>query len=157
MPEHLAQILVTGVGATLFMDLALIARRRLWGTPMLDYRLVGRWLAGLPQGRLVLDADARSCPMPGEFALGWGAHYAIGVAFAAVLIIALGGLPGFAPSILFGLLTALAPYLVLQPALGLGVAASRAPRPAVARINTLIAHSLFGLGIYLSALPQSVA
>lgn len=56
------------------------------------------------------------------------------------------------PALLFGIVTTLVPYFVMQPALGLGVASSKAPRPLQARIKSLATHTMFGLGLYLSAL-----
>jgi hypothetical protein len=36
-----------------------------------------------------------------------------------------------------------------------GVASSRTPRPAQARLKSLMTHSVFGVGLYLSALCVS--
>ena len=43
-------------------------------------------------------------------------------------------------------------WLVMQPALGLGVASSKVPNPAGARLKSVATHTVFGLGLYLSAL-----
>ena len=61
--------------------------------------------------------------------LGWFAHYAIGIALAALLL-AIGGLewarhPSLALALGFGLVSVALPFLILQPALGAGIAASR--------------------------------
>ncbi|WP_264346966.1 DUF2938 domain-containing protein [Rheinheimera sp. MM224] len=40
----------------------------------------------------------------------------------------------------------------MQPALGSGIAASKTPSPAKARLKSLLTHSVFGLGLYLSGL-----
>jgi hypothetical protein len=82
-------------------------------------------------------------------------HYLIGIAFAAALL-AIWGLdwarrPTLAPALIVGIVTVLAPFLVMQPGMGAGIAASRTPRPAAARIQSLITHTLFGLGLYASA------
>jgi hypothetical protein len=39
----------------------------------------------------------------------------------------------------------------MQPAMGAGIAASRTPRPAAARIHSLVMHAVFGLGLFLAA------
>lgn len=156
MPGHLAQILIVGVVATLVMDLILLARRAMFGAPMLNYGLVGRWIAGLRKGELMLGPD-RTRPTSGETALGWAAHYAIGIVFAAALVASADGVPGFGQCIAFGLLSALAPFLVLQPALGFGIAASKALRPNLARANTLIAHLAFGFGLYVGVWALGLA
>ncbi len=51
--------------------------------------------------------------------------------------------------------TVVFPYLVPQPSVGLGIAASRTPRPAQARLKSLVTHSVFGAGLYVCALGVS--
>jgi Protein of unknown function (DUF2938) len=55
------------------------------------------------------------------------------------------------PALLFGLGTVLFPYLIMQPAYGLGIAASKTPNPTAARLKSLMSHGIFGLGLYLTA------
>ena len=97
--------------------------------------------------------------MRDEAVLGWTAHYAIGVLFAAVLL-ALAGqewveAPTFAPALLAGVLSVAAPFCILQPGMGAGLAASKTPRPNAARVRSLMAHTAFGIGLYLAALLWS--
>lgn len=40
---------------------------------------------------------------------------------------------------------------VMQPAFGLGMAASGTPRPLQARIKSVVTHLVVGAGLYLSA------
>ena len=44
------------------------------------------------------------------------------------------------------------PFLLMQPAFGLGVAAAKTPAPWQARLKSLSSHLVFGVGLYLSAL-----
>jgi hypothetical protein len=147
--------LLIGAGATVIMDLWAAVRKHAFGMPSLDYALVGRWLAYLPRGRYFHRPIAATPPVSGERATGWLAHYAIGVAFAAVLIGIWGEAwlchPTLGPALLVGMVSVLAPFLVMQPALGAGIAASRTPRPSMARLHSLITHAVFGLGLYVSA------
>src|SRR5688572_21496136 len=83
--DFLVSTFLIGVGATAAMDLWVIARRRLLGTPPPNYGLVGRWLAHMPRGRFCHDAIAAALPVRGERLIGWTAHYLIGIAFAATL------------------------------------------------------------------------
>ena len=39
----------------------------------------------------------------------------------------------------------------MQPAYGLGIAASKTTRPIAARLKSLMSHGIFGLGLYMSA------
>jgi hypothetical protein len=145
-----------GIGATLVMDLWALIQRRLFGIAALDYALVGRWLGHMRHGRFRHDSIVAAQPVPGEKAIGWMTHYAIGVAFAGLLLAAGGNgwvrdpSPWLALGV--GLLTVAAPYLVMQPAMGFGVAASRLPNPWTARGRSLLNHLVFGAGLYLAAL-----
>jgi hypothetical protein len=53
--------------------------------------------------------------------------------------------------LLVGIATVLAPFLLMQPGMGLGVFARRAPHPWKARLHSLLMHAVFGLGLYASA------
>ena len=144
-----------GVGATAIMDLWGLLRKLLFGGKSLDYALVGRWIAYMPQGRFRHDAIAAAPAKQGELLIGWTAHYAIGIAFAGLLITLSGTAwianPTLAPALAVGVGTVVVPFFLLQPALGAGVAASRTPNPTAARVQSLITHAVFGAGLYVSA------
>jgi DUF2938 family protein len=144
--------ILIGAGATGFLDLWSAARARFFGAPAPDYSLVGRWLAHLMRGRLVHDAIATSAPVKGERLIGWAAHYLIGIAFAAVLLIGWGTAwarePTLFPALIVGIGSVAAPFLLMQPSMGLGIAARRTPDPAAARRRSLTTHAIFGLGLY---------
>ena len=150
--DYVVGTLVTGIGATVLMDCWTIARKRVLNIPLPDYGLVGRGLAQLTRGRFHHASIATSAPVYGERVIGWTAHYIIGIAFAALLI-GVWGLawvhqPTLGPALLVGIGTVAAPFLVMQPGMGAGVAASRTARPAAARLQSLITHTIFGLGLY---------
>jgi hypothetical protein len=153
--DTLIQAVLIGTGATVVMDAWGIARRRLFGIPNMNYGLVGRWVAYLPRGRFRHAPIAKTPPVRGELAIGWIAHYAIGIGFAGVLL-ALWGLewarqPTLGPALLVGIGTVAAPFLVMQPGMGAGIAASRAPRPNAARLQSLVTHAVFGFGMFVAA------
>jgi Protein of unknown function (DUF2938). len=157
--QYSIHALLIGAGATLVMDLWGIARTRLLHVPSMSYGLVGRWLAWLPRGRFRHTPIAASPPVRGELLIGWTAHYAIGVAFAAALL-GIFGLewscsPTLGPALIVGIVTVAAPLLVMQPGMGAGIAASRTPKPAAARLNSLLTHAIFGFGLYLAARATS--
>lgn len=60
--------------------------------------------------------------------------------------------PTLAPALIVGGGSILAPFCILQPAFGAAFAASRTPQPWLSRLRSLIAHTSFALGLYLSAL-----
>jgi hypothetical protein len=152
---YLLSSVVVGLGATLFMDLWVLLLQRAFGTPSANYCLVGRWLRHMPEGTFVHASIANSSQKRFECAVGWIAHYIIGVAYALLLVALVSGdwlaRPTLLPPLLFGVGTVLVPFLVMQPSFGLGVAASRAPSPTQARLRSLMAHIAFGIGLYVCA------
>jgi hypothetical protein len=150
--DALMRATLIGAGATAFMDIIAVARKRLLAHPAADYALVGRWLAYFTRGRFRHHAIAASPPIRGERLIGWTAHYLVGVAFAAGLL-AICGLdwlcvPTIGPALLVGIASVAAPFLLMQPGMGAGIAASLTPNPAAARLRSLIAHTIFGIGLY---------
>lgn len=150
--DYLSSALVIGIGATAATDVWSLLRSRWFGVAAPKWELVGRWIAHLPQGRLRHESIAAVRPVKSELIVGWIAHYLIGIVFAALLL-AIGGRdwmadPTLAPALLFGIATVLAPFLILQPGMGAGIAASRTPRPSAARLQSLLTHTIFGLGLY---------
>jgi len=148
----LTHALAIGAGATATMDLWAVLRQRLFGVPAMDYALVGRWLVYLTRGRFHHASIGATPSVPHERLIGWTAHYAIGIAFAAVLLAGWGigwaSNPTPGPALIVGIAGVAAPFFVLQPGMGAGIAASRTPRPAVARMHSLVTHAVFGLGLY---------
>jgi hypothetical protein len=144
--------ILIGSGATAFLDLWSAARSRFFGAPKPDYAMVGRWLGHLARGRFFHEAISKSAPIKGERPIGWIAHYVIGVAFAAVLLALWGQAwvrePSLVPALLIGIGSVAAPFLLMQPGMGLGVAARRAANPRAARLRSLTTHIVFGFGLY---------
>jgi hypothetical protein len=153
--ETTAHIVAIGVGATAVMDLWLALLKWL-GVPTLNFALIGRWAGHWRHGVFRHDAIAKAAPVPGETALGWLVHYATGIAFAALLA-AVAGMawtrsPTLLPALVVGGATVAAPWLVMQPAMGAGIASSKTPSPAKNRARSLANHLVFGFGLYLAAL-----
>lgn len=145
---------IVGVGATLLMDTWGALRQPLLGWPQLDYALLGRWFGHMPRGQFRHEAIARATPVRGERLIGWTMHYLIGIGFAALLLVVAGTSwlerPRLAPALIVGVVTVVAPLFIMQPAMGMGIAASRAPRPNVARVQSVITHVIYGVGLYLA-------
>lgn len=150
-----ASVAFVGVVATLVLDAWALLLRRVFGIRSLDWALVGRWLGHFRHGRFVHAAGiATASAVRGERLLGWVFHYAVGIVFAALLFAAMGSEwarnPTVLPCLAIGLLTMLFPWFVMQPAIGAGIAASRTPNPAQARLRSLATHVVFGLGLYVA-------
>lgn len=147
--------IAVGVGATLMMDLWHLFLRRAFGIASLSYCLLGRWLRHMPEGRIRHASIAAAAPKPHECTIGWMAHYTIGVVLALGFVVCASGdwlaRPTVLPALLYGIATLVFPFLILQPSFGLGIAASRAPNPAQARVKSLVTHIVFGAGLYVAA------
>jgi hypothetical protein len=145
-----------GLVATAFTDFWALARKRVLGIALPDFGLVGRWIAHCAHGRFRHDRIAATAAVRGEKLLGWTAHYLIGIAFAALLPAAWGvkwlERPTLAPALIVGIATVAAPFLLMQPGMGAGFAASRTPRPASARLQSIVTHTVFGLGLFAGAI-----
>jgi len=148
-------VLLIGVGATAVLDLWLAALKR-FGVPTGSFALIGRWVAHMARGTFRHPSSiAKAEPVGRELAIGWATHYAVGVAFAAVLVALQGAAwvqkPTFIPALLTGVATVAMPLLVMQPAMGLGFAASKTPAPLRNCARSLANHAVFGVGMYLAA------
>ncbi len=149
------EIIIIGIGATIVFDLWLVLLKRM-GVKTMNMAFIGRWAGHLAQGRFAHDSIAASPAVSGEHALGWLVHYATGVAFAGALVAVAGQgwlhAPSIGPALAVGIATVGAPLFVMQPSMGLGVASSKTPTPMKNCLRSLANHTVFGLGLYLSAL-----
>jgi hypothetical protein len=145
-------VIFIGVGATVVMDAWGALRKRLLGIPPADYAMVGRWIGHMTRGTFHHDRIATASPIPGERVIGCAFHYLTGVVFAGGLIWIVGfewlRRPTLVPALVFGICTVAAPFLLMQPGMGTGVAASRTPNPWSARLQSLITHAVFGFGLW---------
>ncbi|TRN92130.1 DUF2938 domain-containing protein [Pseudomonas syringae] len=152
--NELVRVALVGVGATAVMDVWSFILRRL-GVPTLDYALVGRWAAHVCKGRIAHANITRVPPVKGESPAGWAIHYFIGIAYA-ILLVGLQGtewlyFPTWLPALSVGAATVVFALFVMQPAMGAGFAASRTPTPLKNCFRSLANHTVFGFGLYLSA------
>jgi hypothetical protein len=148
-----------GFGATLFMDLWALFLKRAFGIPSANVCLVGRWFCHMTEGKFMHASIANASQKSFECVVGWIAHYVIGAVFALALvaIVSVSWLaqPTLLPALLFGVVTVLVPFLIMHPSFGLGVAASKTPNPTQARLRSLMAHTVFGVGLYICAVGVS--
>ena len=140
---HIAGI---GIGATAVMDLWVATLQR-FGVGTLNFDLVGRWAGHLIRGRACHSSIRESPRIAAERTWGWLTHYAVGTAFAALAAAVLGSdwleNPSFWPAVGIGVTTVAAPLLIMQPAMGYGVASSRTPTPLSNCLRSLTNHAAF--------------
>jgi hypothetical protein len=152
--EQAIRILVMGITATVAIDLWATFANRVLGWPRTNWGLVGRWIGRMRDGQFTHVSIGSSPSIDHESVLGWVFHYVVGFIYASAYLmyvsIAQMGRPTLVSAVLFGLVTILSPWLLMQPALGLGICASKAPRPNLVRSQNLIIHTIFGLALYYS-------
>jgi hypothetical protein len=120
-PQDTARVVLIGVGATAVMDLVVLLLQR-FGVPAPNWSFVGRWIGHLARGRFAHASIAKAAPIHHELGLGWLTHYAVGIAYAGLL--------------------------VMQPAMGNGFAAAKTSAPLKNCLRSLANHVAFGTGLY---------
>jgi hypothetical protein len=152
---YLLYAVAVGLGATLVMDIWALFLKHAFRVPLANYCLVGRWFRHMPEGTFAHTSIVNASRKHFECTVGWIVHYLIGAAYALALVAIVSGgwlaRPTLLPALLFGVGTVLVPFFVMQPSFGFGIAASRTPNPTQARLRSLMAHSAFGVGLYVCA------
>ena len=145
-----------GLVATAMMDAWAVLLRRAAGVPAPNWAMVGRWVAHVPGGRVFHNDIADATAVSGEQNIGWVFHYAVGVVYGIALAFLMGPVwlaaPTFLPAWVFSIFMLGFGWFLLQPGMGLGWAAAKTPNPAKARVLGLLAHTVFGAGLWLGAL-----
>lgn len=154
--ETFVKTILIGIGATFTMDIWAFLLKIIFNIKSLNYQFVGRWIGHFPKGKFFHESITNAQPIANELIIGWLAHYLIGITFAVLLVSIYGNTwlenPTFFPALLIGIVTIVAPFFIMQPCLGIGIAASNLPDPNMARFKSLLTHSIYGIGLYLSAL-----
>jgi hypothetical protein len=154
--SYVLNAIAIGIGATLVMDLWNVFLKHTFSIPSLNYCLLGRWLRHMPGGTFRHASITAAPQKPLECTVGWIAHYTIGVVLALVFVVLTSGdwlaRPTLLPALIYGIGTIVFPFFLMQPSFGLGIAASRTPNPTQARLKSLMTHSVFGIGLYVTAL-----
>lgn len=145
-----------GIGATIAMDLWAIVLNRVFGQPRPNWAPVGRWFFHLKNGKVFHANIGNAAPYRHELALGWISHYAVGILYGVILALIVGPAwftePTFLPAWILGIVTVGAGWFLLQPGLGIGWAAAKTPNPTKVRALNLVAHTIFALGMWGTAL-----
>jgi hypothetical protein len=161
MGHYIVVTITVGFGATFLVDLWNMFLKRAFSIRSLNYCLLGRWFRHMPEGIFrhasIIDAPQK----PFECAVGWMAHYTIGIVLALVFVLFAPAdwlaQPTLLPALLYGIGTVIFPFFILQPSFGLGIASSKTPNPTQTRLKSLMTHTVFGVGLWVCALGVSYA
>ena len=134
---------------------------RVAGLPATNWAMVGRWFGNMPRGQVVQETMTKAKPVKGELAIGWIAHYAIGIGYGLLLPAFWGqgwiDRPTLLPPMILVWALLVVPFFLMMPGMGMGIAGSRTPQPNVARLRSVLGHSIFGLGMYATAMALAAA
>ena len=141
-----------GVAGTLAMDIWAFALERFAGVARPNWGAVGRWVVEVSRGRIFHASIGDVAEVSGEARIGWAFHYLVGAIYGLVFVWIAGpawlNAPTFMAVWVFSILTIGFGWFLLQPGLGLGWAASKTDNPWRARGLGLLAHTVFGLGMW---------
>ena len=150
---------LTGLFATLIMDLGAALVRATGLTAGLPPPLLGRWFAAVVRGELGPRPILLAPPLHGEVPVALVGHYLIGIGLTALfLTLALGARLEPRPAtqlglaLGFGILTNLLPWLVMFPSMGFGPFGQRAPAALLLFRTSFVNHVIFGVGLGLASL-----
>ena len=151
--EVTIQGVLIGVIATIGMDIWAAVVKHMLRLPTADWAMVGRWFGHMPRGTFVHRPISDSAPIPNELVIGWIGHYVTGIVYGLaylciVQVLLLTG-PSLNSALVFGLITVVAPWFIMQPAMGAGVFATKTPRPGLMRSINLSMHAVFGVSLYI--------
>lgn len=150
--ELVVKIVVLGIVATIVIDIWATFSNKVLNFPRTNWAMVGRWLGHIPHGQLVHCPISDATEIANENAMGWAFHYFIGILYAIVygllVLLVLNDTPSLLFSWGYGLVTILAAWLIMQPCLGLGFCASKAPKPMMVRLQNFTIHTIFGVTLY---------
>ena len=95
----------------------------LW-VPATNWAMVGRWFGNMAHGQFVQVATSEAAPFKGELAIGWIAHYAIGICYGLLLLALCGKVwlerPTLLPPMILAWVLLVAPYLIMDAGDGNG-------------------------------------
>ncbi|GAB4394345.1 MAG: DUF2938 domain-containing protein [Kiloniellaceae bacterium] len=150
--DFVLQAVVAGLVATVVLDLWQRLLHAATGIPPANWGLIGRWFAYIPRGRLVHSPIGETPAVAGEAAIGWTMHYLVGLAYGfayvGLMVFGLDREPTLLNGLVFGAVSVVIPWFIMQPGLGAGVMARLAPNPWVPRLNAFASHVIYGAALY---------
>ncbi|MEJ0051544.1 MAG: DUF2938 family protein [Methylovirgula sp.] len=150
------QTLVIGIVTTATLDIWQQIYRLIFGTPITDWAMIGRWAGHIPEGQFVQPDIGKAPPIANELILGWIVHYVVGIGYAVVYLLLMrfiiGSPPSFVSALVFGAVSVGVTWFFMEPILGAGIMGSKIPQQASAMAHDFTSHLSLGLGLYIGAL-----
>lgn len=143
-----------GLVATFIMDFfGAIIRKKGW-IQGITPQMLGRWILGLPTGRLIHKTIIQSPEVHHELTIAFVGHYLIGAILGGGYSFFLTKMEMFEQAqhfaFAFGFLTNFFPWFILFPALGFGWFGLQGPQEMKLFRTSTVNHCLYGAGLFLS-------
>jgi Protein of unknown function (DUF2938) len=156
MSDFLLRSMFMGVVATALLDFWQILLNAIFGFAKPNWAMGGRWFGHVLTGHFKHESIADAPAFENELTIGWVGHYLVGILFAAATLL-IGGdawikVPTWPLPIAVGLITVGCGWFIMQPGMGMGIAASKRPDANRIRILNIVGHIVFGIGLLGAAL-----
>jgi hypothetical protein len=149
------EMILMGTFATYFMDLIgdFLVKRKLIHS-FIEPEAVGRWTLYMLRGKFIHKDIHKTPALKNEKLAALISHYLIGIVLAGIYLFLELKEPIIRDQIwvplIFGIATVLLPWLWLFPSIGLGFLASKSPNKSSIIRTSLVNHTNFGLGLFIS-------
>lgn len=144
-----------GITATIMFDMWILLQKSL-GLPTLNFAYLGRWVAHFKDMKFIHTSIGEVSKVRLELYIGIAAHYLIGILIAFLLLISKGALwlqnPDIFSAVAVGIATVVFPLLIMQPAMGAGIASRNTAYPIKNSLKSAFNHMIFGLCLYWAGL-----
>jgi len=148
--------LLSGIIATFIFDLFQISLSYAYNHKKKKWDLVGRYFWGLRKGAYFRFDILNESSVKYELVIGYIVHYTIGSIFGLIYVIIniiLFNEPSFLLALILGFTTVLGSWCIMMPyAYNIGFFAIREKKQKELLVQNLIAHFIFGVGLYIGYL-----
>ena len=145
--------LMSGLIATFLLDLFQLSQSYAYKIKRGKWDLVGRYFLGLAKGKYFRFDINNEPSIKYELIIGYTIHYIVGSIFGLIYIvfnIIFFSEPSFLLALTVGFITVLGAWCIMMPyAFNIGFFASREKKQKELLIQNLIAHFVFGVGLYI--------
>ena len=148
--------IISGIFATLLFDLFQISLSYAYNIHKPQWNLIGRYFAGLKNKQYFRENIYEDLPVKNETIIGYFVHYIIGCIFGIIYVII--NLiffiePSIILAIFIGFITVLGGWCIVMPFVyNIGFFAIKKDEQKQIIVQNLIAHFIFGIGLYLGYL-----
>ena len=148
--------ILTGIIATIIFDIFQFSLSYAYNINKARWDLVGRYFIGLKEKKFFREDIENENQIKNELFIGYLVHYLIGVIYGIFYIILnlfLSNNPSLYLALIVGFISVLGAWCIMMPyAYNIGFFASKKEEQKQIIVQNLIAHFIFGVGLYIGYL-----